>query len=79
MVAREDIPSAAHVGGQLVDFIELAIDGSARYRPISKISDDKCIGVALTILVALEVNSANPQSFTLEASDKMPPDKAPSA
>ena len=76
VLADENEPGAAHVGGELVDLVEPPIDRLPANVWVPQVSDDEVVGFALGILVFLQVHAADPEPFRLQALDKVPPDEA---
>jgi hypothetical protein len=72
----KDEPGAAHVGGELVDLVEPAIDHLPAEIRVTQVADDEIVGFGFDILMALEVDPAHPEPVRLEPLHQVPPDKA---
>ena len=79
MLAGEDVAGAAHVGRELVDLGEAAIDDAATFDGIAKIGDDEIVGRRRRELGKLEIDGTNPKSLGLEALNQMRSDEAATA
>ena len=65
ILANKHKSGAAHICGQLIDFIKSAIDDVSTEVWIAKIADDKIISFAHRVFVILQINATNPESIRL--------------
>src|SRR3954470_18543236 len=79
MFAGEDVARAAHVGGQLVDLVEAAVDHLAAQLLLAQVADDEVVRLGGREGGELEVDTANPEALALEAAHKMAADESPGA
>jgi len=79
VLAGEDVAGAAHVGSQLINFIESLVDRAADVVGVTQIGDDEIIGLGFGVLIELQVDSAHPEAFPLQSFDQMAADKAAGA
>src|SRR5262245_59225486 len=75
MHAGEDIARASHVGGELIDLVETAVDGIAAVPVITQIRDHEVVGVGFGELRMLEVDAAHPKALALETRNKVRTDE----
>ena len=47
MLAGEDVAGAAHIGGELIDLVEAAVDNSAAKAWFAQVADEKVVGFAV--------------------------------
>src|SRR3984957_10206756 len=66
MLAREDVTGAAHVGGELVDFVEFAIDDGRTNGLLAQIAHDEIVGFGFRELRKFEIDAADPEAFALK-------------
>jgi hypothetical protein len=76
VVAGEHEPRSAHVGGQLVDLVEVSVDHVAAHRRVREIANDEIVGLGFAVRIALAIHAANPELFALQTLHQMPPDEA---
>ena len=72
----EDVAGSAHVGRELIDFIEPAVDHVSHEVRITKIADHEVIGFSLAETWELEIGASDPEAFPLEPPDQMMTDEA---
>ena len=77
--AGEDVTCAAHVGGQLIHLSKTPIDYRPTHSLITQVANHKVIRLGFSVFAELKINTTNPESFLLQASNKMSTDKATSA
>ena len=65
MLAGKNIAGAAHIGGELIDFVEAAVDDSAAKALISQIADHEIIGFSLGKFLKFQVHAAHPEPVML--------------
>lgn len=75
VVAREDISGSAHVGRQLVQLVEPAIDRGAAVIGTPEVADDEIVGLGVAEFGKLEIDPADPEAFTLQAADQVTADE----
>ena len=75
MLAREDITRAAHIRGQLINFIKTAIDQRPAIFSLAEIGDNEIVSFRLAELGVLEVDSAHPKALAFEMLYKVRADK----
>jgi len=75
VIAGEDIAGAAHVGGELIDLIEAAIDGRAGEIQEPQVPDDEIVGLGIPEFGKLQIAAADPETFTLQAANQMTADE----
>jgi hypothetical protein len=78
MLAGENIAGAAHVGGELIDFIKSAVHHGATKSLISQVAYDEIVGVGLGELMKFQIDPANPKSVLLESLHEMAADESTS-
>ena len=79
VLAGEDIAGAAHVGGELIDLIELAVDDGRADILLAQVADDEIVGFGLGEFRIFQIDAADPEAFTLQPLDQMAGDKTASA
>jgi hypothetical protein len=47
VLAGEDVAGAAHIGGELIDLVEAAVDNSAAKAWFAQVADEKVVGFAV--------------------------------
>src|SRR5580692_5249656 len=75
VLASEDEPGAAHVGGELIHLVEAAIDGGPAKIRIPQVADHEVIGLGFGIFMAFQVHTPNPKPLRFKAFHEMPADK----
>src|SRR5882724_5099123 len=71
----EDVARTAHVGGELVNLVETAVDDIAAEALVAQIADDEVVRRRLGEFRELEIDAAYPEAFMLQALDEMAADK----
>ena len=72
----EDVAGSAHIGCELIDFIEAAVDHVPHEIWITKIADHEVIGFRLAETWKLEISASDPKAFPLEPPDQVVTDKS---
>jgi hypothetical protein len=72
----EDVAGSSHVGCELINFIEAAVDHLSHKVGIAKVADREVIGFCLTETWEFEIGSSDPKAFPLEPPYKMVTDEA---
>ena len=78
MLARENVSGSAHVGGELVDFVD-AVDHGLCKVLLAEIADYEFVGGRFGMLVAFDVHGANPITFAFQPFHKMAADETAGA
>jgi hypothetical protein len=78
VLAGENITRAAHVGCELIDFIETAIDKMPYKVGVTKVAEYEIIGLRLAEAREFKIGPADPKTFALKTTDKVMSDKAAS-
>jgi hypothetical protein len=78
VLAREDITSAAHVGGQLIHLVD-AFHNMLDNAGIPEISHDEFVRGRRGVLVPFEIDGAHPIALAFQPPHKMTADKSPGA
>lgn len=76
VLAGEDVACAAHVGGQLVDFVEAAVDDRADDRLFAQVAHDEIVGLGFGMFIEFQVNAADPEPLALQALHKVAADES---
>src|SRR5262249_19254579 len=76
VLAGEDVASTPHVGCELVNFVEAAVNHLANEIGVAKVADQKVISLGLAETWKFEVGPSNPEAFALESPYKMMTDEA---
>src|SRR5262249_43285561 len=76
MFTGEDVARSPHVGCELIDFVESAVDHLSHEIGITKIADHEIIGLCLAEPRKLEISTSHPEAFALESPYKMMTDEA---
>jgi len=79
MLAGENVTRAPHVGRQLIDFVEPAVDKVPHEVGIAKIAEHEIIGFRLAKAWKFEISRADPEAFALQPADKVMPDETTSS
>ena len=79
VLAGEDVAGAAHVGGELIDFIEFPIDHRRADILLAQIADDEIIGLRLGEFRIFQVDAADPEAFAFQTLHHVAGDKAAGA
>ena len=75
VLTGEDIAGATHVGRELIDLVEAAIDDGATKTLVPQVADHEIVGFGLREFVKFQVDAANPKPVTLQPLDKMAADE----
>ena len=67
---RGDVADAAHVGGEVVDLIDVASGGQAVF-PHPQVQNLKIVGSGLLILRLLDIDPTHPMTIGLQLLDQM--------
>src|ERR1039457_1395199 len=78
VLAGEDIPCAAHIGGELVDFLDVLHDIAGDLL-VTEITKGKLVGGRLSEVVGFYVCSAYPVAFGFQPLYQVAADKATGA
>jgi hypothetical protein len=78
MLAGEDVPRAAHVGGELIDFVDILDDGAGE-NLVAQVTEDEFVGVSRTVLMLFDVDATNSEAFRFQTFYEVAADKATSA
>ena len=70
VLAGENVSGSAHVGGELVNLVEAAVDCSAGRLTLSQIALDEIIGLRLAEARILEVDASHPDD-TLRSAEEV--------
>jgi hypothetical protein len=76
MLSGEYIAGAAHVRSELIDLVESAVDNLTASVGVPQISDHEVIGLRFGKWIYFEIDSADPETFALEALYQVSTDKA---
>src|SRR5262249_45835591 len=76
MFTGEDVASSAHIGCELVDFIETAVNHLPHEVGITEITYHEVISFCLTETWEFEIGTSDPKAFPLQPPDKMVTDEA---
>src|SRR5262245_56640057 len=76
MFTGEDVARSPHVGRELIDFAERAVDHVSHEVGITKVADHEVIGFCLAEPRKLEIGTSHPEAFLLEPLYKMMTDEA---
>ena len=76
VLAGEDVSRAAHIGGELVDFVESLSTTARQTRLIAQVADDEVVGLGFGVFVEFEIDAAHPESFALQSFDQVAADEA---
>ena len=66
VLAGKNVSGASHVRSQLVNFVVPPVDHLATNQRISKISDQKIVGLHVAIFRRFQVHPPNPNAFALQ-------------
>ena len=77
VLAREDVSGAPHISSELINFIESAINDFAAIRRFAQIGENEIVGFCFGELGKLEIDTAHPETFSLQVLYEMGSDKAP--
>src|SRR5262245_1826392 len=72
----KNVTGSAHVSRQLIDFVEAAIDHMLHEVCITQIAQQKVISLCLAEPRELEIDTSDPEPFSLQSSHEMMTDKA---
>src|SRR5262249_8137159 len=72
----KDVARSSHVGRELIDFVETAVDHMSHEVRITKVADHEVIGFCLAKPRKLEISTSHPEAFVLEPPYKMMTDEA---
>src|SRR4051794_5378554 len=75
IVADEEVAGAAHIGGELVDFVKPAIDDGVAEIRVAQVADDEIIGLSFSELGKFQVDPTDPEAFMLQAARQMAANK----
>src|SRR5262249_8379152 len=73
----EDVTGSAHIGRELIDLVEAAVDHMTDEIWITQVADHEIIGLGFAEPWELEIGASHPEAFALEPFDKMVTDEAP--
>ena len=76
--AGKDVAGSAHVGCELIDFVEAAVDDMSHEIWITKITDDEVISVCLAEPREFKIGAANPKALPLKPPDEVVTNEATS-
>ena len=76
IVAGEDKAGAAHIGGELVDLVEAAVDHRTTKSLVPEVADREVIGQAFRIARQLQIDPPDPQPLLLQALHQVAANKA---
>jgi hypothetical protein len=76
VLAGEDVTRAAHVGGQLVNFVEAAIDRRLAELHLSQIANDEVVGLGFAEAWVFQVDATYPNAYPLQPLDEVAADEA---
>ena len=76
VLAGEDVTGAAHIGGQLIDLVEAAVDGFTAHGRVAQVADDEVIGHGFAEARILQVHAAHPKAFLFQSLNEVAPDEA---
>jgi hypothetical protein len=76
MLSGEYLAGAAHVRSELIDLAELTVYHLTTQHRITQISNHKVIRLRFGKWISLQINTADPEAFALEALDQVSTDKA---
>jgi hypothetical protein len=72
----EDVPGSAHVGCELIDFVEPTVEHVSYQVGITKVADHKIIGFSLAEPWEFEVGASHPEALALEPLYQVVPNEA---
>jgi hypothetical protein len=75
MNAGEDVPGAAHVGGELIHLVEAPVHDPPAQILLAQIADDEIVGNGFPELGKLQIHAPHPVAFILQPSDHVTADK----
>src|SRR5690606_781430 len=76
VLAGENVAGAAHVGGQLIDLVEAAVDGLPADIPVAEVADDEIVGFRLGEARVLQIHTADPETLPAQPSHNVGADEA---
>jgi hypothetical protein len=76
VLAGKNVSGASHVRSQLVNFVVPPVDHLATNQRISKISDQKIVGLHLAIFRRFQVHTPDPKSLSLQPVHQVAADEA---
>src|SRR5262245_6386975 len=76
MFTGEDVARSPHVGRELIDFVETAVDHMSHEVGITKVADHEVIGFSLAEPRKFKIGTSHPKAFPLQPLDKMMTDEA---
>ena len=74
--AGEDVAGAAHIGRQLIDFVEPAVDHVAHEIWIAKIADHEIISLGLAEAWKFQIDASDPEALPFEPPHQVVTDEA---
>jgi hypothetical protein len=78
MLTSKDVTGATHIGCQLINLIEAAVDDCTAKTLVPQIADYKIIRFSFREFVKFQVHAAHPEPVTLEPFDQMAADESTS-
>ncbi len=75
MIAGEDVAGAAHVRGQLIDFVKAAVHRRAAIDRIAQVGGNEIVGFGRRKIREFQVNGADPETFAFQPLDQVRTDK----
>jgi hypothetical protein len=76
MLTGKDITGATHIGCQLINLIEAAVDDCTAKALVPQVADYKIISLGLREFVKFQVHTTHPETVTLKPFDQMAADEA---
>ena len=76
VLAGKNVSGASHVRSQLVNFVVPPVDYLATNQRISKISDQKIVGLHVAVFRRFQVHPPNPESLSLQPVHQVAADEA---
>src|ERR1700720_3467367 len=76
MLTGKDVTGATHIGCQLINLIEAAVDDCTATALVPQVADYKIISLGLRVFVKFQVHATHPETVTLEPFDQMAADES---
>jgi hypothetical protein len=76
MLTSKDVTGATHIGCQLINLIEAAVDDCTAKALVPQVADYKIISLGLREFVKFQVHATHPETVTLEPFDQMAADES---
>ena len=78
VLTGEDVAGAAHVSGELIDFVDV-LDHGASEILVAQIAENELVGVCGAVFMLFDIDATDPKAFGFESFDEVAADEATGA